>query len=311
MFDGRETLLPLNNATTVDNNLRVDLTDQALSAITTHNQGSNPSAATLAEIVNFELGLSTAQAHDDDAGSLHAHGATGGPQQLAAQPYYPGANDALGGDPKGLPFNPSAFNLYTAWDKNKSHDRYDDSDKDQNREDIAAGETLFNTKPAIITGVRGINDNAALGNPASVTGTCTTCHDSPNVGNHTVALALDIAVSRQAKYESNPTIVAGLRQLSAPDLPVYEIRGCPDPANPGKTVTFYTSDPGKGLVSGQCADINRGKGPILRGLAARAPYFHNGAAANLDELVNFYDKRFEMNFTNKEKKQLIAFLNSL
>ncbi len=166
---------------------------------------------------------------------------------------------------------------------------------------------------AIITGVRGINDNAALGNPASVTGTCTTCHDSPNVGNHSVALPLDIAVSRQAKYESNPTIVAGLRQLSAPDLPVYEIRGCPliRRTEPGKTVTFYPSDPGKGLVSGQCADINRGKGPILRGLAARAPYFHNGAAANLDELVNFYDKRFEMNFTNKEKKQIIAFLNSL
>jgi cytochrome c peroxidase len=27
---------------------------------------------------------------------------------------------------------------------------------------------------------------------------------------------------------------------------------------------------------------------ILRGLAARAPDFHNGAAANLEELVNFY-----------------------
>jgi len=311
MFDGRETLLPLNDAATVDNNLRVDLTDQALSAITGHNQGSNPSAATLGEIVNFELGLSTAQIHNDDAGSLHAHGATGGPQLLSSQPYYPGSNDALGGDPKGLPFNPSAFTLYTAWDKNKSHDRYDDSDKDQNREDIAAGEKLFNTKPAIITGVRGINDNPALGNPASVTGTCTTCHDTPNVGNHSVSLPLDIAVSRQAKYESNPTIVAGLRELSAPDLPVYEIRGCPDPSNPKKTVTFYTSDPGKGLITGQCADINRGKGPILRGIAARAPYFHNGSAANLDELVNFYNKRFEMNLTAKEKKQLIAFLNSL
>ena len=57
--------------------------------------------------------------------------------------------------------------------------------------------------------------------------------------------------------------------------------------------------------------MNRGKGPILRGLAARAPYFHNGAAANLNELVNFYDQRFQMNLTNKQKKELIAFLNSL
>jgi cytochrome c peroxidase len=57
--------------------------------------------------------------------------------------------------------------------------------------------------------------------------------------------------------------------------------------------------------------VNRGKGPILRGLAARAPYFHNGAAADLEELVNFYNQRFQMNFTNKQKKELIAFLNSL
>jgi cytochrome c peroxidase len=57
--------------------------------------------------------------------------------------------------------------------------------------------------------------------------------------------------------------------------------------------------------------VNRGKGPILRGLAARAPYFHNGAAANLEELVDFYNERFQMNFTEKQKKELIAFLNSL
>ena len=162
-----------------------------------------------------------------------------------------------------------------------------------------------------ITGVRGLNDNAALGSPASITGTCTTCHDTPNVGDHSVALPLDIATSRQAEYETNPAIVAGLKELSAPDLPVYEIRGCPDPLNPGKTVNYYTSDPGKGLITGLCADVNRGKGPILRGLAARAPYFHNGAAANLDELVNFYNQRFQMNLTDEQKKELIAFLNSL
>jgi len=58
-------------------------------------------------------------------------------------------------------------------------------------------------------------------------------------------------------------------------------------------------------------DVNRGKGPVLRGLAARAPYFHNGAAADLKELVNFYNERFQMNFTETEKRQLVAFLNSL
>jgi len=72
-----------------------------------------------------------------------------------------------------------------------------------------------------------------------------------------------------------------------------------------------TTDPGRALITGKWADIGKVKGPVLRGLAARAPYFHNGAAANLDELVNFYNQRFQMNFTDKEKKQLIAFLNSL
>ena len=65
------------------------------------------------------------------------------------------------------------------------------------------------------------------------------------------------------------------------------------------------------MITGKCSDVNRIKGPILRGIAARAPYFHNGAAASLDELVNFYDKRFQMQLTDAQKQDLIAFLNSL
>ena len=309
MFDGRETLMPLNNATTFQNNLNFNLTDQATQAVLTHAQGVAPSAATLSEIVKFELGFSTAQVRDNRAGLLYMYGAGGGPAALSGQSYYPGSNDALGGDPTGEKFSPSAFSLYAGWENAGGH--YYGDDQAEKRAEIAAGEALFNTQPVTITGVRGLNDNAALGSPASITGTCTTCHDTPNVGNHSVALPLDIATSRQAEYETNPAIVAGLKELSAPDLPVYEIRGCPDPLNPGKTVNYYTSDPGKGLITGLCADVNRGKGPILRGLAARAPYFHNGAAANLEELVNFYNQRFQINLTDKQKKQLIAFLNSL
>jgi cytochrome c553 len=318
MFDGRETLMPLNSAQTFNANLSFDLTDQAITAVQTHSQGQTPSAEQLAEIVRFEMGFTTAQVRDNEAGSLNAHGAGGGALTLSSQPYYPGINDALGGDPTGAKFNPSAFSLYTAWEKPSANghrydgrDGWNDKEKNQAREDIAAGEVLFNSKPVLITGVRGLNDNATLGSPASITGTCTTCHDSPNVGDHSVALPLDIATSRQPGYETNSAIISALRELSAPDLPVFEISGCPDPANPGQTINYYTSDPGKGLVSGLCADVNRGKGPILRGLAVRAPYFHNGAAANLTELVNFYNQRFQMNLTSKEKEQLIAFLNSL
>ncbi len=75
--------------------------------------------------------------------------------------------------------------------------------------------------------------------------------------------------------------------------------------------TYYTSDPGKALITGQCSDIDRGKGLILRGLAARAPYFHNGAAANLQQLVNFYNQRFQIGLTSQQTQDLINFLQTL
>ena len=47
---------------------------------------------------------------------------------------------------------------------------------------------------------------------------------------------------------------------------------------------------------------------MLRGLAARPPYFHNGSAADLGEVVDFYDTRFAIGFTDREKADLVAFL---
>jgi len=111
--------------------------------------------------------------------------------------------------------------------------------------------------------------------------------------------------------ESDAAITAALAQLSMPDLPVSLISGCPSLFAPNEPESFYTSDPGKALITGQCSDFNRIKGPVLRGLAARAPYFHNGAAADLHELVNFYNQRFSMNLTEQQKSDLVAFLDSL
>jgi len=53
------------------------------------------------------------------------------------------------------------------------------------------------------------------------------------------------------------------------------------------------------------------KGPILRGLPARAPYFHNGSADSLSDVIDFYDKRFNIGFTPQEKKDLVVFLSAL
>jgi cytochrome c peroxidase len=50
---------------------------------------------------------------------------------------------------------------------------------------------------------------------------------------------------------------------------------------------------------------------VLRGLPARAPWFHNGSARSLGDVVDFYDKRFHIGFSARDKQDLIAFLGSL
>ena len=313
MWDGRETLLPLNDESTFKTNLVYDLKHQALDATLGHAQASQPpSDEQLSEIVNFELGFFTARVSDDRAGPLLDGGGQGGPLHLQAQPYYPGINDSLGHDPHGGTFNPNVFTLYVPWLPDNALENHQSAEAAQAaRADIAAGEQIFNTFPLKITAVRGLNDNPALGYPKEIDGTCTTCHDTPGVGNHSLPLPLDIATSHSAQNESDANIAAALAELEQPNVPIYLISNCPDPQNSRQTLQFYTSDPGKGLISGKCSDVNRIKGPILRGLPARAPYFHNGAAATLDELVNFYDKRFQMQLTDEQKRQLVAFLNSL
>jgi len=88
------------------------------------------------------------------------------------------------------------------------------------------------------------------------------------------------------------------------DLPSYVLH-----CNDDTEVTV--SDPGRALVTGKCADIGKFKVPGIRGLAARAPYFHNGSAATLLDVVNFYDQRFNMGLTDEEKADLVAFMNTL
>jgi cytochrome c peroxidase len=45
--------------------------------------------------------------------------------------------------------------------------------------------------------------------------------------------------------------------------------------------------------------------------AARAPYFHNGSAATLDDVVDFYDRRFALGLSPQDHADLVAFLRSL
>ena len=314
MFDGRETLSPLTDSSTFLANLASNLKHQAIDATTGHAQAAHrPTDAQVADIVNFELGLFTAQYRDRFAGLLGSDGAQGGPGPLSREIYYPGINDSLGGDPSGTAFDPNGMSLFAAWASSHDNSGNEGGDTAEARHAIAAGEKLFNTAPMRIANVRGLNDNSAIGRPESFVGHCTSCHDTPNVGNHSRPLPLDIGTSHAGLpgMETDAKISAALARLDSPELPVFLISGCPNPFAANDAVSFYTSDPGKALLTGKCGDLNRTKGPVLRALAARAPYFHNGSAPTLKALVNFYDARFEMSLSERQKAELVAFLDSL
>jgi hypothetical protein len=277
MWDGRETQAGMS--------MEVNFRQQALNATMGHAQAFfPPTEEQLQQIVDFETHLFTAQLRDKDAGSLDNQGAAGGPDPLSAQPFFIGVNDPIGMNPTGAPFDPRAFNIFDAWKGLQSGA----ADLRAARRSIARGQEIFNTRPIAITGVKGLND--ALGQE-SIAGTCTTCHDSPNAGDHSVAMALDIGMSDESRR--------------TPDLPLYTLR-CDATGE-----LIRTSDPGRAMITGKCADISKMKGPVLRALASRAPYFHNGAAATLEEVVKFYDERFNLNLSPREKADLAAFLNAL
>lgn len=292
MWDGRESSTqtgtsPITFATN-PTDLLSDLAHQSVDATLGHAQATTPpTPQQQKQIVAFEMALSTAQAIDFGAGALDAQGASGGPVSLSNQPFYIGINDPLGLNPFKTPFSPVVFTLFPAsWANGHSANEHH-----RDRASILRGQTLFNSKPINITGVGGLND--ATGLPL-IKGTCGTCHDTPNVGNHSISAPLNIGIADV----TNP--------LDVSYLPIITLRSKADPSQ-----IITTTDPGRALITGKWADIGKFKGPILRGLPARAPYFHNGIAANLKEVIEFYNARFDMGLTEKEKADLVAFLSAL
>jgi len=287
MFDGREssTQTGTKPITTSGNNpgdLLFDLAHQSVDATNGHAQATTDlTPQQQQQIVAFEMALSTAQDIDSVGGSLDANTATGGPTAIPDIFFYVGINDPLGDNPQGKPFSPVIFTLFNqTWADSKPQTI-------QRRASILRGQTLFNSRKF------DINDVAGL--PSPLRGqTCGTCHDTFNVGNHSVSAPLNIGV---ADVTNNP--------LDVSYLPVITLR------NKATGEERSTTDPGRALITGKWADIGKFKGPILRGLAARAPYFHNGSAAGLKEVIQFYNVRFSMGLTDAEQADLVAFLSAL
>ena len=269
MWDGREPTLA----------------SQAKDAIMIHAQGAaTPSDDQVNQIAQFESGLFSAQSYDSAAGDLTANGAQGGPVALAAIPVSPNIN------PPGPGFNPSVMSMFFNWNDST----------DPAKASIARGQNIFNEKSFTISGVNGLND---VGGKPSISATCSACHNTPQVGNHSSSELLDLGIA-----EAPTKAIPGSSNLSLADLPVFTVHCDSGPlAGTDRQVT----DLGRALITGQCADIGKVKTAMLRNLAVRPPYFHNGSAPDLASVVAFYNDRFGIGLTDQEKTDLVAFLSTL
>jgi cytochrome c peroxidase len=259
-----------------------DLEHQANDAVRGHEQAiDGPMPDQLARLIEFETGTYDAQTWVPKAGSLQDGGVGGGPVALSRQPFFIGVNDPFGNNPTGEQTSLHVFNLYDLWR----------GDANPERARIARGQAIFNATPMIIGGVPGLDD--AEDHPTHE-GFCTTCHDTPNVGNRSINILMNIGTADVARR--------------TPDMPLFTLR-CDAGALKGQT--FEVTDPGQAMVTGKCTDIGRFKTSSLRGLASRPPYFHDGQSATLMDVVNFYNDRFQVGLTAEEKEDLVAFLGTL
>ncbi len=255
------------------------LKEQANGATQGHAAAPNPlNDVTRQQIVDFETGLFNAQAFTWNIGMLDSQGAGGRAETLASQ---------------NITFSTviptrdvRRWNLFDAW-QNSS---------DPDRRAVFRGQELFNTRHHVVD---------ANGNPRPEF-TCTNCHTIQNFGSDMAGRFFNII----------DTATVPLRR--AADQPLYTFRYTGPPiVNAGGVVTTPTgaivqiTDPGRALITGQWRDMGRFKVPAIRGLAARAPYFHDGSAPTLLEVVKMYEQFQGFNFTAAEEADLVAFLSAL
>jgi cytochrome c peroxidase len=122
-------------------------------------------------------------------------------------------------------------------------------------------------------------------------GKCGGCHDTPNVGGHSAPAFFNIGTAEPPKCSSA--------------LPLLTLQ------NKTTMETKLTCDPGRALSTGLWKDLGRFRAPPLRGLAARAPYFHDGQARGLGDVVNHYNERLSLGLNGDQKRDLEAFLGAL
>lgn len=310
MWDGRETLEKITTQAGGQSPaaLLFDLADQANSATTGHAQGAAiVGTQAQQDIVSFEMGLSTAQVvllPPTGIALLDFQGASGGAsylQNTLTPAFSIGVNNPL-----SPPFTNTVFTIYSAWEPTSPE--YPRLGSVQQA--IGRGEAIFNNTTFVVHDVPGINSvpSDPLYNPADplagqdVVAGCGLCHNNPNAGNHSTSLPINIGITMAQPTNNNGSANT---TLELANLPIYTL------TNSATGATVQVTDPGRALISGNWTDIGKTKGPMLRALAARAPYFHNGSAKDLATVVSFYNQRFNIGLTPRQQSDLVTFLEAL
>lgn len=288
MWDGRETQADSSSTHCVPGTrlcfapLDANLGRQANHATRGHAQAqADLTEAEQLAIVAFEKTLFSAQQVDAKAGLLFGADGTGGALALSRMEWAIGLNDRFG---SGL-FDEQVFKLFDSWIVTTAAPA---PAATRARQSITRGQDIFNNHQFAMTGVSGLNDQVGINNRAV---TCSSCHSVPGVGNLSRPLSFNLGLAD-----------ASLRSAS---LPLYTLR------NKKTGAIVHTMDPGQAMTTGLWEHIGRFKAPVLRGLAARAPYFHDGSAGSIEEVTNFYNTTFNMGLTVREMEDLSAFLKAL
>jgi cytochrome c peroxidase len=333
MWDMRETATtslraPFTPDVTNAPSLEIQLKQQALNATLGHAQAMMPglSDAQAQSIVEFEMSLFTAQVKVNEAGDLSGNGALGGTLALSKQAVTPMCGNLVTytNDPQypqcqQYRFDPTVFTIFDAW-----VDLPEGDPQSQMRASIARGQTLFNSRKTFSPDKNGPQFFDHSGDNKNLT--CSTCHSDFNAGGASVPVSFaNVAVGSGPSVLNSPAPPADFLD---PALPRYTLRcnargmasfkssgglsGCHDGTEPNIPRDELTvNDPGRGIVTGSWPTVAAFKAPTLRNLSSHAPYFHDGSAATLLDVVEHYKKSLGFELTDAETRDLVNFLSAL
>lgn len=263
------------------------LKTQAISAARAHLQVKRDlSPAELQRIVEFESQLYVAQGFDRRAGDLTAPGS---PPGLGPE--------ALRRETPGILRNGATQSLMLGFDAWRAPSGPSGDDQAAFRASVARGAALVQTRTIWVKDVYNFN-TLGVGNPQKRN--CVGCHNMAMTGMDVAPGYMDLGTTNWPHAEP------------ADDLPLFKLT-CAATARPHPYLgrVIYTHDPGRALITGRCREIGAITMQQFRGLAARAPYFSNGSARTLRDVIDTYDRRFDMRLTEQEKQDMVNFLGVL